>query len=239
MILAIINQKGGVGKTTTAVNLGAALALSGAQVQLLDLDPQGSLSTFSDLPENMPVYAPDTNRLEAELRQLRSVDERRPGSYTLLDCPPTLGAECALALSVADLAIAPTPPKYLDMHGLSQLMETVEAARDRGNPGLLLRILITLKAARGALHRDFEAAARDAFGPMIYETTIPQAMVFERAAVAHAPVHLLEAKAPAAQAYNALATEVRTQLEGAGRMARKQTASTKSAPGAGGKRTKR
>ena len=100
-ILAVANQKGGVGKTTTAINLGTALAACGLRVLLLDLDPQANATTGLGI-------APGT---------------REPDSYDLIIGEAAL-AEVVVETEVPDLFLAPT-----SMHLSGAEIELVQAER--------------------------------------------------------------------------------------------------------------
>lgn len=86
-VVAIANQKGGVGKTTTAINLGAALAMDGHRTILIDLDPQGNASTGLGI----------------------DLEQRDKTVYDLLAGPESL-ADCRLPTQIPNLSIVPATP---------------------------------------------------------------------------------------------------------------------------------
>lgn len=99
--IAVANQKGGVGKTTTTVNIAAALAEHGAQVMVVDMDPQGNASTALGVPHasgSMSVY--DVLEGRASLAEVKSTCP----DFSSLDVVPT-----SIDLSGAELEVADLP----------------------------------------------------------------------------------------------------------------------------------
>jgi chromosome partitioning protein len=121
-VLAVLNGKGGVGKTTTAVNLAATLSET-HRVLLVDADPQGSATWWVDRSETgmgFDFSREHQSSLLGELRQVKNYD------IVIVDTPPALGSdELAAVVPVADYVVLPTPPAPMD---LAALIETVRHA---------------------------------------------------------------------------------------------------------------
>ena len=165
-IIAITNQKGGVGKTTTAVNLSACVAALGKRVLLVDIDPQGNATSGlgkndHDGPTVYDVLIGETGAAEAVVEtgfgslsliptaiELVAVENReqllkdaltplRDGyDYIFIDCPPSLSLLTLNALTAADSVLIPIQCEYYALEGVGQLVNTVKLIRKKLNPDL-------------------------------------------------------------------------------------------------------
>jgi chromosome partitioning protein len=231
LVYAVANQKGGVGKTTTAVNLAACVAGTGPQTLLVDLDPQCNAtvalgagrdlhpSSYDCLTGDVSVAeaarpaGPDNLWLVPANRDLAGAAielPRLPGSETRLR--ERLGPVSVNALVAADRVIVPVQAEYLALEGLVQFMETLAMIRRELNPALdVSGLLITMHDERTRLARDVEGELREHFPEMVFETVIPRSVRLAEAPSYGLPVIEHAPSSRGSDAYRALAEELTTR----------------------------
>lgn len=143
MIYSVVNTKGGVGKTTTAVHLATMLARKGKTL-LIDGDPQASAASWAAWRRENPNYAPSPTTtclagkaILSEGKQLAAGFE-----YVVVDAGGRDSIGLRSALLLAQKAIIPIGASNLDAAALTDLLTVVELARDY-NPELDVRVLLT------------------------------------------------------------------------------------------------
>jgi chromosome partitioning protein len=207
MIIAVLNQKGGVGKTTIATHLAGAFAREGRSVLMIDSDPQGSALDWSQrrkeatYPRLFGVVG-----LPRETLHLEAPAIARSTDIVIIDGPPRVTALARSALLAADLVLIPVQPSPYDVWASMEMIELIAEARVF-RPELRAAFVINRRVAGTVIGREARGALNDKRIPAL-TSEIHQRIAFAESVAAGRLVGELEPGGTAAREIAALASEV-------------------------------
>lgn len=164
MIVGVLSQKGGVGKTTLSLNLASHYVSAGWRVLLVDADPQGSALAWSSARQAPPLF-PVVGMAKPTLhRDLPTV--AADYDMTIIDGAPRVNDLARAAILASDFVLIPVQPSPFDVWAADDTVRLVEEAR-QFKEGLGAAFAINRKIANTAIGRDVVKAFDDAPFPVL------------------------------------------------------------------------
>lgn len=185
MIVTVGNTKGGVGKTTIALNLAIVRAAAGRDVLLIDGDEQQTAITFTELRSAQLGQAGYTavslqgGAIRTQVRQLAPKYDD-----IIIDVGGRDTGSLRAALTITNTFLIPVQPRSFDIWAIDQVAELVKEAREALNPDLRSCIFLNAADAQGHDNEDSADALKDAEAIELLTTIIGRRKAFPNAAAA-------------------------------------------------------
>ena len=210
LVIAVAGLKGGIGKSTIALNLAACLHHDGHQVLVVDTDTQGTLRKWAGRAEQLGHDAPPVVSLEPK-RLARDLPRITRGfQVAIVDTPARLGREARAAMVAADLVLLPVLPGAPDVWALQESIEVFEEAQDLRPE---LRGVVVLNRAD---RTNLAALTADALGELslpVLDAALGQRVAFGEATLAGRGALTQAPRSPAADEARQLTRAVLQALE--------------------------
>ena len=130
-IIGMVQSKGGVGKSTTALNLGAEMVRRGRKVVLFDADPAGhsaAIAADGRLPfDVLPHLLEEVD--DATVSAWAKVIREQGADFVIIDAPGAMGGAFGATIAISDLVLVPSGPTALDVRGAAETIGTIRRHR--------------------------------------------------------------------------------------------------------------
>lgn len=203
-VIAVLNQKGGSGKTTIATHVARALQQEGAQVLLVDSDPQGSARDWSAVREDQPltVVGIDRPTIDRDLKRIaESVD------WVVIDGAPQAADLAVSAIKAADFVLIPVQPSPYDIWATSDLVDLIKQ-RIEVTDGRLGAAFVVSRAIKGTKIGAEVVNALEDYGLPVLKSRITQRVSYPTTASTGSTVLDLDQDKDAVVEIKALTAEI-------------------------------
>lgn len=205
-VIAVLNQKGGAGKTTIATHLARAFQLLGKKVLLVDSDTQGSARDWAAANENQPVTTIGIDRTNvAQTLKGLSVD------IAIIDGAPQAHEMAVAAIKAADLVIVPVQPSPYDLWACSDLVDLIKTRIEITN-GKLKAAFVVSRAITGTKIGREVTDALDGYGLPVLSRHVHQRVIYATSAATGSTAMDADHDSDAAREIRLLTTEIEAML---------------------------